>query len=369
MRALSEVIVIGGGPAGIAAAIAARRRGFRTVVLDARTPPIDKSCGEGILPRGVVALHALGISLPPAAVFPFRGIEFADEGCSARADFAGPPGMAVRRVRLHRILAERAAEAGVEFRWGTRVLRIDSRSVTTTQGRLSYDWLVGADGQNSQIRKWAGLEPRVAHKRRFGFRRHFRVRPWSDAVEVHWARGCQMFVTPVASRAVGVVVFSRDPGLRIERALPRFPAMAARLSGAAPASQEAGDTTRLAVSPRVTRGRIALVGDASVTVDAVTGHGLSMAFQQALALAEALDRGDISLYESAHRKIAAVPVAMSRLMLLMERSDWIRRRTLRLFRGSPSLFSKLLAIHTEALPLSSIGMAEIAGLGWKFLRA
>jgi 2-polyprenyl-6-methoxyphenol hydroxylase-like FAD-dependent oxidoreductase len=330
---------------------------------------MDKPCGEGILPQGIVALRALGVSLPPGSAFPFRGIQFADENCAARADFAGVTGLAVRRLRLHQILAEHAARAGVEFRWGARVTQIDSNTVATTQGRLSYDWLIGADGQNSQVRKWARLEPRTRRGKRFGFRRHFRVRPWSDAVEVHWAHGCQMFVTPIGRRAVGVIVFSRDPGLRIERALPRFPALAAKLRGAEPTSKELGDTTSLTVLPGVTRGRIALAGDASVTVDAVTGHGLSLAFQQALSLAEAIEQGDLSRYESAHKQIAAVPVTMSRLMRLMERSDWIRRRTLRLFQNSPGLFSKMLAIHTGARPLSSVGMAEIAGLGWKFLRA
>ena len=113
---------------------------------------------------------------------------------------------------------------------------------------------------------------------------------------------------------------------------------------------------------------MALIGDASGTVDAVTGHGLSLSFQQAIPLAEAMRLDDPAHYQHAHKHIAAVPIAMSRLMLLMSGSDWIRRRTIRLFQETPGLFSKLLAIHTEAMPLSSVGMAEIAGFGWKFLR-
>jgi flavin-dependent dehydrogenase len=113
---------------------------------------------------------------------------------------------------------------------------------------------------------------------------------------------------------------------------------------------------------------VALVGDASGTVDAVTGHGLSLSFQQAIPLAEAMRLDDLAHYQHAHRHIAAVPIAMSRLMLLMAGSDWIRRRTIRLFQDTPGLFSRLLAIHAETMPLSSVGMAEIAGFGWKFLR-
>jgi menaquinone-9 beta-reductase len=365
----SEVIVVGAGPAGIAAAIAARRRGLRTTVLDARTPPIDKPCGEGILPRGVAVLKELGVNLPPEFVHPFRGIQFVDDETIARANFAGATGFGVRRVKLHQILARHAIEAGVEFRWGRRVTQLDHGLIATNRERFSYDWLVGADGQNSQVRKWAGVEPRLVPKKRFGFCRHYRVEPWSDAVEVHWARGCQMFVTPLARREIGVVVFSRDPALRLESALPRFPAIAKRLQGATPTTRELGDTTALRILPTVTRGRIALIGDASGTVDAVTGHGLSLSFEQAAQLADAMKNGDLSRYEAAHRKIAAVPIAMTRLMLLMERSDWIRRRALRLLQNAPGSFARLLAIHSGVQPFSSVGLSEIADFGWKFLCA
>src|SRR5258708_12212894 len=76
MMKRSEVIVVGAGPAGIVAAIAAQKRGLQTIVLDARIPPIDKPCGEGILPQGVAALRALGISFPAASTLALRGIQF-----------------------------------------------------------------------------------------------------------------------------------------------------------------------------------------------------------------------------------------------------------------------------------------------------
>jgi flavin-dependent dehydrogenase len=364
----NEVIIVGAGPAGIVAAIAARRLGLQAIVLDARTPPINKPCGEGILPQGFAALRILGISLAPENGFPFRGIRFVEEDHSARADFSGATGFAVRRLELHQILVSHAIQTGVEFRWGARVIRIDREAVTTAKERFSYRWLIGADGQNSQVRKWAGLDPRAIGRKRFGFCSHFQVRPWSDVVEVHWARGCQIFITPMAGQEVGVAVLSRDPGLRLEGALSRFPILAEKLGGASQTTRELGDTTSLRILPAVTRGCVALIGDASGTVDAVTGHGLSLSFQQAIPLAEAMRLDDLAHYQHAHKNIAAVPIAMSRLMLLMSGSDWIRRRTIRLFQETPGLFSKLLAIHSESMPLSSVGMGEIAGFGWKFLR-
>ena len=364
-----EVVVVGAGPAGIVAAIAAQRRGFEATVLDARIPPIDKPCGEGILPQGVAALSALGISLPAEPSFPFRGIQFFDGTTSARAEFAEATGVSIRRVKLHQFLVEHATRCGVKFRWGARVLEIDQDTVTTAAERFSYRWLVGADGWNSQVRKWAGLEARRARAKRFGFCSHFQVKPWTDVAEVHWAEGCQIFITPMMGEEVGVAVISRNSGLRLEKALQRFPAVAEKLRGAMRTTREFGDTTCLNILPSVTRGRVALIGDASGSVDAVTGHGLSLSFQQAIPLAEAMRSGDLGAYRRAHKEIAAVPILMTRLMLLMGRSDWIRVRTVRLFQSSPALFSRMLAIHSEAAPLSSVRLAELAGLGWKFLRA
>jgi flavin-dependent dehydrogenase len=369
MNPLKNVVVIGAGPAGIAAAIAANQAGFRSVVLDARTPPVDKACGEGILPHGVAALRELGVRLDSSVAHPFSGIRFLDEESSACAEFAGEPGFALRRTRLHELLVERAIEVGVEFQWRARVIHVDAKYFATDEKQNPYDWLIGADGQNSAVREWAGLRSSAVRRKRFGYRRHFRVRPWTDGVEVYWGEGCQMFVTSTGKEEVGVAVFSRDPQLRVEQALERFPALAEKLEGAAPASKELGDTTSLRRLPEVTVGCIALAGDASGTVDALTGHGLSLAFQQAIALATALREENLPLYEAAHRKIAAMPVAMTRLMLLMEGSDTIRRRALRLFEETPGLFSRLLSIHSGTLPLSSVGAGEMIHFGWRMLRA
>jgi len=362
-----EVIVVRAGPAGIVAAIAAQKRGLRVIVLDARRPPIDKPCGEGILPQGVAALKTLGVSLAADIAFPFQGIRFVDADYSVRADFPVGTGISVRRVKLHQLLVNHAMEAGVEFRWEARVTQIDRHAVTTPLERFSYEWLIAADGQNSQVRKWAGLEPGATQRKRFGFCIHFNLKPWSDVAEVHWANGCQIFITPMKGHEVGVAVISRDPQLRFAKAISRFPFLAEKLCGVEPTTRELGDATGLRILPKVTSGRVALIGDASGTVDAVTGHGLSLSFQQAIALAESIEHRNLAFYESSHKKIASIGITMTRLMTLMSENDWIRRRILRLFQLSPNLFARMLTIHTGSVPLSSVSMAEIADFSWKFL--
>jgi len=178
-----------------------------------------------------------------------------------------------------------------------------------------------------------------------------------------------MLTTPVAVDEVCVSVLSRDSRLRLRHALPQFSELAAKFRDATPLTKELGDTTSLTRLRAVTRGHVALVGDASGTVDAITGHGLSLAFQQSLALADAFEHATLATYESAHRKIALMPAIMTRLMLLMDRNAWIRARALRLFEFNPRLFAKLLAIHSGDAPLSEVRMGEIAEFGWKLLMA
>ncbi len=94
-------------------------KGLRVTVLDSRKPPIDKPCGEGLLPEAVAALHRLGVEPDPSLIFPFSGFRFSDEISSASALIPNGKACGLRRTVLHRLLVERAAEVGVSFLWGT----------------------------------------------------------------------------------------------------------------------------------------------------------------------------------------------------------------------------------------------------------
>lgn len=356
----SDVLVVGGGPAGLAAAIAVRQKGFAVTVVEAAKPPIDKACGEGLMPDGVEALKKLGVRLSPRESAPFRGIQFIDGGTAARAEFPAAYGIGVRRTTLHSLLAERAADAGVRLLWNTCIRELD-----TTQAR----WIVGADGRNSRVREWAGFGKCPASARRFGYRRHFPVTPWSDTVDVHWGSGCQIYVTPVSANEVCVAVVSRHQYLRLDEALRGFPDVDRRLRGFAPTNPERGSVTECRRLRRVVRGNVVLAGDASGSVDAVTGEGLALSFQQALALADALAADDLRSYEAAHRRIARMPALMGKLMLLMDKRAWVRRRVIRALASESGLFSKLLAMHVGAAPAREFGLGGLCTLGWELLTA
>ena len=230
LPAATDVFVIGGGPAGLAAAIAARRRGFDVIVADSAFPPIDKACGEGLMPDGLRAARSLGIDLETAPARRFPGIRFCDGESSAEARFPSGHGLGMRRTTLHRYMVDVAADAGVRLAWGTTVSGIGGETVSAAGREIRARWIVGADGGHSRVRRWAGLDSCYRESCRFGFRAHYRIEPWSELMELHWGDGCQLYITPTADDEICVALLSRDPHLRLAAALPRFPAVARRLA-------------------------------------------------------------------------------------------------------------------------------------------
>ncbi|MGA2744293.1 MAG: FAD-dependent monooxygenase [Candidatus Sulfotelmatobacter sp.] len=375
----TDVFVIGGGPAGLAAAIAARARGFRVLVADGAQPPVDKACGEGLLPDGRAALEQLGIHVPLADAHPFRGIRFVSTALSADARFPGDScGIAVRRTSLHRLLVERAAQLGAGLLWSTAVAGISSEGVhlrnrvgsRVDERMVRARWIVGADGSNSRVRRWAGLDHLNNHGRqprlRYAFRRHYRVAPWSDHMEVYWGDRCQGYATAVSSEQVCVALASHDSSLRVEEGLRALPRLQERLAGAQAVSAERGALTGNRTLTRVWRGNVALIGDASGTVDAITGEGLGLAFSQAVVLARCFESGDLRRYQTEHRRLARRPLWMARLMLTLDQRPWLQHRTLQVFQTRPEVFRRFLEMHVGALPPIH-ALRDGLSLGWGLL--
>jgi len=364
----SDVFIVGGGPAGLAAAIALRQVGYSVTVADPALPPIDKACGEGIMPNGVRALAELGVDLPPALTVPFQGIRFLEGGLGVEARFQGAVGQGVRRTVLHDLLVRRAAETGVCLGWGVRVSGIAADRVIVNGHGIRCRWIIGADGLNSSVRRWMGLPP-GRERRRYGFRHHFPVAPWSEFVDVYWGDGFQIYVTPVTPQAVCVACISSDPHLRLNDALQAVPGLWGRLRHVEPISREQGSMTLSRRLPQVCRGNVALIGDASGSVDAITGEGLALGFEQALALRDALRGGALRRYQPTHRALARWPGRMARLLLAMNDHPHFRRRVLHAFTADRSLFPRLLGMHTGAGPLADLGFGGAGSLVWNFLAA
>ena len=306
------------------------------------------------MPDSFVALERLGIRIPLETGFPFRGIRFLDTHSSVEADFPNGLATGVRRIVLHNLLLERVRELNVECLWGAKRLAVSGSNVTVDGRTIESDFLVAADGQDSLIRRLSGLHKVVHERRRFGFRRHYRLTPWSHHVEVYWGPKCQIYITPVANDEVCVVAMSRDSKLRLDEALLHFSHLQARL---APAQQVSRERGALSVSRKlrsVCNNRVALVGDASGSVDAITGEGLCLSFKQALSLAHALRSGDLNLYQQQHVAQSRRTHLMGKLMLTLDAGPGFQRRAIATLASHPAVFKSLLSVHVGVRPFSDL---------------
>ena len=287
----TDVLVVGAGPAGLAAALYARDRGLTVQVVDPRGAPIDKACGEGLMPGAVAALRSLGVDVPGR---PIAGIRYLGAGSRAQARFRAGPGLGVRRTALAEALLSAARERGVHVdRIAAGPLSQDADGVTAAGMRARY--LIAADGLHSPIRRRLGLDAAVRGAPRWGLRRHFAVTPWTDLVEVHWARHAEAYVTPVGPEQIGVAVLSGRRG-RFDEHLAAFPELTARLAGADGTAVRGAGPLHQRARHRV-QGRVLLVGDAAGYVDALTGEGIAVALAGASAAVGCLARDRPQDYE------------------------------------------------------------------------
>jgi flavin-dependent dehydrogenase len=291
----TEVLVAGGGPVGLASAIEARLAGLDVTVVEPRDGPIDKACGEGLMPGALPELGRLGVD--PDGM-PFVGIAYLDGKRRVEHRFDGGPGRGVRRTVLHAALRERAVAAGVRFHEG-RVDAVHQRAGFVEAVGLRAAWLLGADGLHSAVAREVGLAlPPPRARRRFGQRRHYAVAPWSEFIEVLWTPAGEFYVTPIGDRVVGVALLARR-GEHFDEALAAAPGLAERLRDVEAVSELRGaGPLRQRTRARVA-GRVLLVGDASGYVDALTGEGLRIGFAQARAAVAAITADRPDEYEAA----------------------------------------------------------------------
>jgi flavin-dependent dehydrogenase len=334
-----DVLVVGGGPVGLATAIRCALAGLSVTVAEPRGAPIDKACGEGVMPAAVRRLAALGVR--PEG-HPLRGIRYVDERHHADARFTRGDGLGVRRTVLHAALAERAAALGIPVR-PTRVTAFEQHATHVTAGGIEARYLVAADGLHSTIRRrleGAAARPRGRAAARDGRRRHDRGAPWTDLVEVHLTASAEAYATPVSADVVGIaLLLPRPGGDDFEARLSAFPALSRRLAGAAGASEVRGaGPLRQDVRRRV-HGRVLLAGDASGYLDALTGEGLGVGLAQAEALARCLAADRPGDYERAWRQVSGPAWRATAALLWSRNQPLLATRLVPAAQYAPWLFS------------------------------
>lgn len=343
-----RVVIVGGGPVGRYASIAARSVGMEVTLIEPRDGALDKACGEGLMPAALGALHDLGID--PLGV-DFRGVRYLDAAGrrQVHAPLRDGPGRGVRRTTLMTALLDASARVGVTS-ISDRVIGIEQDADRVlvrlaSGGVATADAVLGCDGLGSVVRHAIGLDRAAPGPARYGLRQHFAAEPWSDDVEVYWARHSEAYVTPVAPNLVGVALLG-GRGETFHDRMRAFPGLAARLGGATPADHTLGAGPLSRRAGRPLRGRVLLVGDAAGYVDALTGEGLAIGFLSARAAVSALQSDDPAQYAADWSQITRRFRWSTEALLRTTQRNGPRSALLPLASAAPAVFARAVRTMT-----------------------
>ncbi len=334
-----DVAIIGGGPTGLAAAIRARMDGLSVVLFEPKATPIDKACGEGLMPPALSALARLGIE--GIEGLPFKGIRYIDGNASAERAFSMGPGLGVRRTTLQNALHSRAEELGVVFRNERVKTWSQSADFVEVEG-IKARWMLGADGLHSPIRNELGLALPSRGPRRVGIRRHFNIQPWSSFVEVYWSPHAEAYVTPIGPEQVGVALLYNQDAQKPEgedawtRWFACFPELADRLGSSCSTPRGAGPFEQRARSAQ--SGRVLLVGDAAGDLDPITGEGIRLGLETAEAAIETIIHDQVSDYNRRWRQLTRTYWWLTSGLLFIRQRPALRKRIVPTLQRWPRLF-------------------------------
>jgi flavin-dependent dehydrogenase len=297
-----DLIVIGGGPAGAAAAITSARQGKRVLLLERGKYPRHKVCGEFVSAESLEILRILLSGTPfvdsrwEQLTHIRRGRLFVD-GALLESPI-DPPAASIARIDLDAALWEAAVHAGVDARQQQAVLNIANSSgflVSTDTKEFESRSVIDASGRWSNLSAARTLPAKQNGKRWVGFKAHFAELAVTDSVDLYFFEGGYCGVQPLAITLNGgqinaCAMVKSDVASSLPQVLSCHPALQERSRGWRQVSQVVSTAPLIFTTPNPQRDRILLAGDAAGFVDPFVGDGISLALRSGVMAAAALQR-------------------------------------------------------------------------------
>ncbi|GAA4458674.1 geranylgeranyl reductase family protein [Phytohabitans houttuyneae] len=290
-----DVAIVGAGPAGASAALAARRAGASVLLLDRADFPRDKACGDGIAPHAVEVLAGLGVADAVDGYAPVPVLRLVGPGGEEVARPLPRPAYTVPRKVFDARLVAAAVAAGADLRRHT-VRRLEERGDrVVVDGEFSVGALVGADGAGSVVRRTLGFAPNPDGHLAIAIRGYAPARPKVEQLIVTsgdgWPAYAWSFPIGDGRANIGYGEVLRGQPLTRAHLLDR---MAALLPGLDPTAATGLRAHHLPLStrrPPAGRGRMVLAGDALSLINPFTGEGIFYAVLSGALAGEAAAAG------------------------------------------------------------------------------
>lgn len=335
-----DIAIIGGGPAGLTAGISLAKQGFKTILFEKKAFPVDKACGEGIMPPGVAILKKLGVldRISAAETSHFDGIHYFTSHHQVAANFSEGPGLAVRRPVLSKALLDIASH--------TSGLSIEEKTAIKSLPREAK-FVIGADGLRSQTRKWLGLDEPINPSKRYGIVRHYAIKPWSQKVEVYWVHGLEAYVAPLGRDQIGIsFLWDKTKHHPVNNFLSKFPELTERLSGAQPIGPAQATGPFYRPVKNIFTKQATLIGDAAGYLDPITGEGISLGLNSALLLTEALSQNKgLTWYAKELKKSRRTYMLTTQSLLWGAQHEGLFNWAISFLNKHPKVFQRLLSLN------------------------
>jgi geranylgeranyl reductase family protein len=347
-----DVAVVGAGPAGAAAALAAARAGARTVLLEREQIPRYKRCGGGMIGASQAAVAAAGVELADLALDRVARITFTSRGRAGFTRHAEPFLPMVLRADLDAALVQTALAAGAELRTGVTVTGYEQDAtgvhLTTRDGAVTAGAVVAADGSGSRAAAHVGV---VCDQVDLGLEAELPTPPgadWSGRALLDWGPvpGSYGWVFPKGDTLTVGVIGDRRRGAAMRTYYRSF--VAGLGLDLAAAHVDGGHLTRVrAPGSRLVRGRVLVAGDAAGLLEPWTREGISFALRSG-ALAGAAAAGDPTGYPAAvDQALGREMAAGRRALAAFSRHPRLVHEVLRTLPGMWGLFTRLVSGQTS----------------------